>query len=453
MARHIEAQAAQAVREAAQQLTGAASDYDRLIAMAGEARFVLLGEASHGTHDFYRARAQITQRLIEQKGFTAVAVEGDWPDAHRVNCFVRAAGEDAFATDALAEFKRFPQWMWRNTVVAQFADWLRAHNDALARGGTKVGFYGLDMYSLRSSMDAVLQFLDKADPEAARQARRRYGCFDHFGDDDQVYGFLSASGANGSCEEQAMDQLRALQRDAMGYAQRDPRIGEDEAFYAEQNARLVKNAEAYYRTMFLSEESTWNLRDRHMVETLESLVRHLERQGKRAKVVVWAHNSHLGDARATEMGRRRGELNVGQLVREAHGREALLVGFSTHRGTVTAASNWGEPAQRKTVRPALAQSYEALFHQTRLERFLLDLRTESEARRVLREPRLERAIGVIYRPSTERMSHYFSAELPAQFDAVIHFDETRAVEPLERSLEWDKGEARGDLPETYPFGV
>ncbi|MGZ5092462.1 MAG: erythromycin esterase family protein [Burkholderiales bacterium] len=438
-----------AVRVNAYPLSSAAPSYDRLIQLIGDARFVLLGEASHGTHEFYHERAQITQRLIEEKGFTAVAVEADWPDAYRVNRYVRGQTSDAFAIEALADFKRFPQWMWRNTAVAEFVEWLRERNDALPRGSAKAGFYGLDLYSLHTSMNAVLQFLESVDPRAAKDARERYSCFDHFGEDTQVYGFLAGSGATPSCEEEVIKQLTELERHAMEYAQRDPRVTEDDAFYAEQNARLVKNAEAYYRSMFLGNELSWNLRDRHMAEMLEALVKHLGRVGVDAKIVVWAHNSHLGDARATEMGQRRGELNVGQLVRERHGRDAVLVGFTTHHGTVTAANDWGEPAKRKSVRPALPGSYELIFHGTQLERFMLDLRTGNDATRGLRYGRLERAIGVIYRPGTERMSHYFQARLPEQFDVVLHFDETRAVEPFERSAEWEKGE----FPETYPSGV
>jgi erythromycin esterase-like protein len=415
--------------------------------MVGDARFVLLGEASHGTHEFYDQRALITQRLIEEKGFTAVAAEADWPDAWRVNRFVHGIGADSFAHEALGDFKRFPGWMWRNTVVADFVDWLRAHNEDL---GVKAGFYGMDLYSLRSSMAAVLEFLDRADPEAAKHARERYRCFDRFGPDDQVYGFLAASGATPSCKEQVIEQLMELQKKALDYARRSPPVDPDELFHAEQNARLVKSAEEYYRSMFTrGGESTWNLRDRHMMQTLQALERHLERKQLPAKIVVWAHNSHLGDARATEMGWRRGELNVGQLVRQAYGKAALLVGFTSHHGTVTAASDWGELAQRKKVSEALEGSYETLFHDTKMKNLLLDLRTGNEATRGLRESRLERAIGVVYHPRTERVSHYFDAELPAQFDVVLHLDETRALEPLERSAQWEKG----DLPETYPFGV
>ena len=438
----------EAVRQSAHPLTGAAQDYDPLMDLVGEARFVLLGEASHGTHEFYHERAQITERLIKEKGFTAVAVEADWPDAYRVNRYVRSMSDDVDAIEALADFRRFPTWMWRNTDVVEFLEWLRAHNDALPPSATKIGFYGLDLYSLRASMKAVLQYLDKVDPDAAKRARARYACFDHFGEDTQVYGFMTASGLAKSCEEEVISQLVDLQRRAMEYARRDGHVAEDELFYAEQNARLVKNAEAYYRSMFLEEVSSWNLRDRHMVETLDALIAHLGRQGGRAKVVVWAHNSHLGDARATQMGQR-GELNVGQLIRERYGREAVLVGFTTHHGTVTAASDWEGVAERKRVRPALAGSYEAMFHAAQPTRFLLTWREADTATEGLRDPRLERAIGVIYRPETERMSHYFRARLPDQFDAVLHFDETRAVEPLEYTAAWEAGE----VPETFPLKV
>jgi erythromycin esterase-like protein len=437
-----------AVREAAHRLTGAAEDYDPLMDLAGDARFVLLGEASHGTHDFYRERAEITKRLIEEKRFTAVAAEADWPDAYRVDRYVRGVSDDADAVEALSGFKRFPTWMWRNTDVVEFVEWLRAHNDALPKGATKTGFYGLDLYSLRASMEAVLRYLEEVDPDAAKEARARYACFDHSGEDDQVYGFLTAAGATRSCQEEVVRQLVELQRRAIEYAQRDGRVAKDEFFSAEQNARVVKNAEAYYRSMFLEEVSSWNLRDRHMAETLDALASHLERQGGRAKIAVWAHNSHIGDARATEMGER-GELNVGQLAREHYGRDAVLVGFATHHGTVTAASGWGAPAERKRVRPALSTSYEAMFHDTQLERFLLTLGENQKVTDALWYPRLERAIGVIYLPETERLSHYFHARLSDQFDAVLHFDETRAVEPLERTAEWEAGEA----PETFPFGV
>ena len=440
--------AIQAVRGSAHPLVGAAEDYDPLLELIGDARLVLLGEASHGTHEFYRERAQITKRLVREKGFTAVAVEADWPDAYRVNRYSRGRGDDAEAIGALADFRRFPAWMWRNADVLDFVGWLRDHNDAAGPGSAKVGFYGLDLYSLHASLEAVVAYLDKVDPVAAGRARARYACFDHYGEDTQAYGYATAFGLGRSCENEVITQLVDLRRAAAEYALRDGRIAEDDYFYAEENARLVKDAEAYYRTMYRGEVSSWNLRDGHMVETLNALVEYLGRKSPAAKIVVWAHNSHLGDARATQMGAR-GEWNVGQLVRERYGNDAVLVGFTTHSGTVTAASNWGARAERKTVRPALPGSYEALFHDAGPGRFLLTIRGDRPVTAALQPPRLERAIGVIYRPDTERASHYFRASLPAQFDAVIHFDRSRAVEPLERNSEWDAGE----VPETYPSGV
>jgi erythromycin esterase-like protein len=377
-----------------------------------------------------------------------VAVEADWPDAYRVNRYVRGVSDDTESVEALANFTRFPTWMWRNADVRDFVDWLRAYNDAHASGATPVGFYGLDLYSLHASITAVLGYLEKVDPEAARRARYRYGCLEHFGEDTQAYGYAASIGLHKSCEDEVVSQLLDLQRRVAEYAGRDGRVAPDEFFYAEQNARLVKNAEEYYRAMFRGRVSSWNLRDCHMTETLAALATYLQGQGQPAKIVVWAHNSHLGDARATEMGQA-GELNVGQLVRERYGKDAVLIGLSTYRGTVTAATEWDGPAERKRVRPALADSYEALFHELDLGRFLIILRDSGTAIAPLRRPRLERAIGVIYRPETERLSHYFSARLPEQFDAVLHCDETRAVEPLERTAAWE----RGEVPETFPSGL
>jgi erythromycin esterase-like protein len=442
-----EATLVEALRRHAHPLTGDASDEDLVLELIGDASIVLLGEATHGTHEFYRERARITRRLIEQKGFTAVAAEADWPDAARADRYARGVGDDAFAIDALADFRRFPHWMWRNTVVAEFVEWLRAHNESLADGVPKTDFYGLDLYSLHSSMQAVLHYLERVDPEAARRARGRYACFDHFGEDTQVYGMVTATGLTRSCEAEVVSQLVELQRSTAA-AVRSFGAASEDAFQAEQNARVVKNAEAYYRAMFLEEVSSWNLRDRHMADTLEAIVAHHGRGGRRAKVVVWAHNSHVGDARATDMGWR-GELDIGQLARERWGDATRLIGFTTHHGSVTAASDWGAASERKLVRPALRGSFEAAFHAAGIERFLVDLRGNDELAAALRPPRLERAIGVIYRPESERMSHYFQARLADQFDAVIHFDETRALEPLERSVEWE----RGETAETYPFGV
>jgi erythromycin esterase-like protein len=427
---------------------GETTDYDPLIDFIAEARFVLLGEASHGTHEFYRERAQITKRLISEKGFDAVAVEADFPDAFRLNRYVHGQSNDADAVESLAGFQRFPAWMWRNADVLDFVGWLRAHNDDKRSGETKSGFYGIDLYSLHTSIEAVLNYLQKVDPEGAARARERYSCFDHFGEDTQTYGYATGVGIADSCEDEVVSQLVELNNRAAELAHRDGRVAADEFFFAEQNARLVKNAERYYRTMYRSDISSWNLRDQHMVETVAALDEHISQPGKPARIVVWAHNSHLGDARATEMGRR-GEWNVGQLMRQRYGNEVVSLGFTTYSGTVTAAADWGGAAERKTVRPAFEDSYEKLFHDAGLDRSLLLMPTNSSLAAALEDPLFERAIGVIYRPETERQSHYFHASLSRQFDAVIHIDHTRAVEPLERTTAWTAGEEM----ETFPSGI
>jgi erythromycin esterase-like protein len=430
-----------ALAEAVHALAGTAADYDALVEGATKARFALLGEASHGTHEFYRERAEITKRLIAEGGYTAVMVEGDWPDAYRVNRFVRGESDDTSPEEALGDFRRFPSWMWRNTDVVDFLVWLREWNDALPQGAPQTGFYGLDLYSLYTSMEAVVAYLEQVDPDGAQRARQRYACFDHMNRDAQVYAYETAFGGKEPCEQQAVAQLVELRTTAAELA-RDGAVPEDRHFYAEQNARLVMNAEEYYRAVFRGSAESWNLRDLHMAETLEELVAHLERTtGRPTRAAVWAHNSHVGDARATEAGQR-GQLDIGQVVRERHAGETLLTGFTTYAGTVTAASDWGAPAERKRVRRALRGSWEDSFHQLGLPRFVLDpAELEGTA--------LERAIGVIYKPATERMSHYFQAALAGQFDTVIHIDETRAVEPLERTSEWIEGE----LPDTYPWAV
>jgi erythromycin esterase-like protein len=427
---------------------GMLSDYDPLLESIGNARFVLLGEATHGTHEFYRERAEITQRLITEKGFTAVAIEADFPDAARVNRYIQGKGEDSDAIEALGGFQRFPAWMWRNADVLDFVGWLRAHNEGQPRSEPKVGFYGLDLYSMNASIEAVLQYLDRVDPAAANLARKRYGCFHTYGGDTQKYGYETALGQGHSCEDAVVSQFVDLYSRTLQSAHGHGREAAEDLFVAKQNARLVKNAEEYYRMMYRSDVSSWNLRDNHMVETLFELEQHLDQRRTPPKIVVWAHNSHLGDARATEMGYR-GEWNVGQLVRQRYPAQTRLVGFTTYQGTVTAASGWGGSAERKRVRPALPGSFEALFHEAQLNRALLLLKDSSTLRQALHEPRLERAIGVIYRPENERQSHYFQSQLVDQFDAVIHLDETRAVEPLERTSVWDKGE----VPETFPVGV
>lgn len=437
------------INENAAPIRGEKADWDAILSDIGDARFVLLGEASHGTHEFYKARAEITKRLIEEKNFSAIAVEADFPDAYRVNRYVFGFGSDHSAEDALSDFRRFPLWMWRNRVILELVNWLKSRNEK-EFPTERIGFYGLDLYSLHSSIEAVLSYLKKVDPPAAQRASYRYSCFEDFGEDPQSYGYAANFNMSKSCEDEVVEQLLDLKRRAAEYANMDGFIARDEYFFAEQNARLVKNAEEYYRQMFDRRVSSWNLRDKHMTETLSALAGHLENEGKPGKIVVWAHNSHLGDASATEMGER-GEWNVGQLTREKFGREDVRnIGFTTYAGTVTAATNWDEPAQLKKVRNGLRGSYENLFHQAEPENFYLDLRDRQIAD-ALRKPLLERAIGVIYRPQTERVSHYFHASLSEQFDAVIHFDKTRAVEPLDDSDDW-RIDTEG-VPETFPSGL
>ncbi len=439
---------AQAIAEQATPMVGDTRDFDLLLDRIGDARFVLLGEATHGTHDFYRIRAEVTKRLINEKGFAAIAAEADWPDAYRVNRFVRGVGRDIDSVDALGDFQRFPQWMWRNADMLDLVGWLRNHNEMIEDASHRVGFYGLDLYSLHASMASVLTYLDKRDPEAAREARRRYACFDAFGGEPQDYGQAVSIGAASGCEDEAIAQLVELLKHRSELLARDGTMAEDAQFEAEQNARVVARAEEYYRMMYFRGVSTWNLRDTHMTDTLDALSAHLERLGRAGKIIVWAHNSHVGDSEAMAHRRERAEITIGHLCRDRHPGDTVLVGFTTYDGTVTAASDWGGPGERKIVRPAIANSYELLFHRTNLPSFLLLMSDLGELTSALHEPRLERAIGVVYRPQSERWSHYFDVRIADQLDAVIHVDHTRALEPLERTSLWD----RGELPETYPTG-
>ena len=424
------------LREAAYPITGSARDYDSLIEQIGDARFVLLGEATHGTHEFYRERARITQRLIEEKNFNVVMLEADWSEAYRVNEYIRggvggSASPNASVEQALSVFTRFPRWMWRNTDFRDLVEWLRAHNNSRPSGSAGVRVYGMDLYNLSESMDAVIRYLVRVDSEAARRARRSYDCFYGFRQNPAAYGQAVADRQTRSCERAAQQQLDELQRRLIQSARRTGREPDDELLSAYQNARVVKNGEAYYRTVYQgSSVASWNLRDRHMVGTIQGVAAYLDGLGRdQTKVIVWAHNSHLGDARMTEMGER-GEVNVGQLVRQRYGRNSILVGFTTYAGTVRAAYEWGGESESRTLRPALAESYSALFHATGIPNFLLRFREGGRLTEELAQPRLERAVGVIYLPRTERRSHYFRARLSRQFDAVIHLDTTSAVEPL-----------------------
>lgn len=413
-----------------------AADLDPLMARIGSARIVLLGEATHGTSEFYRMRARITRDLIVKKNFRFVAIEADWPDAARVDHYVR---HFQYPPSEWTAFARFPTWMWRNIEVRDFVNWLRKHNGTVARE-QRVAFRGLDLYSLYDSIRSVLNYLDEVDPESARVARERYGCLTPWQHDPATYGHAALSGSYPECEANVVRTLTELLAKRKAYAEHDGERFLD----AEQNARLIASAERYYRIMYYGSRASWNLRDSHMFETLKNL---LAFHGPDSRAVVWAHNSHVGNAEATEM-TTRGEHNLGQLCRKAFGSQAYLVGFGTHSGTVAAASDWDGPMEVKTVRPALPNSYEQLCHATGLARFMLGMRGRSDlcGPTTLGKQRLERAIGVIYRPETELASHYFRASLPQQFDEYIWFDDSRAVTPLETT-------AVKGLPDTYPFGV
>ena len=412
-------------------------DLAPLLERIGNARVVLLGDATHGTSEFYRMRARITRELIVRRGFTIVTVEADWPDAARVDHYVRHLPPPAAPWKA---FTRFPTWMWRNREVAEFTHWLRAYNGAIEARERRVGFYGLDLYSLFTSIDAVLRYLDSVDAEAAAVARRRYGCLTPWQNDPQTYGYAVVTGRFRGCEQPAVAMLRELLEKRLAY-----QLSDGERYLdALQNARLVADAERYYRIMYYGGRESWNLRDQHMFETLQTVLAFL---GPESRAVVWEHNSHVGDASATEMGAR-GELNVGQLCRAEYRDRAYLVGCGTDHGTVAAATDWDSPMEVKHVRSAHPESYERLCHDSARPAFVLPLRRGARpaVRDELMAPRLERAIGVVYRPDTELQSHYFQAVLPVQFDEYVWFDETSAVTPLATT------ETHG-VPETYPFGV
>jgi erythromycin esterase-like protein len=409
----------------------------------GDARVVLLGEASHGTSEFYRARAAISRRLIERHGFNIVAVEADWPDAATIDRHVR---HRPWRKGELQAFQRFPTWMWRNREFDGFVRWLREHNQQRPYE-RMAGFYGLDLYNLSGSMEAVIDFLEREDPELARAAHRRYGCLEPWAEEPQLYGRNALLEGYARCEVGVVQMLKDLLKKQIDCFAPEC----DEWLDAAANARLVKDAEAYYRVMYHGSAESWNLRDTHMFDTLNMI---LDAKGPSSKAVVWAHNSHIGNAAFTDMGMRRGELNIGQLAKEKWDARARLIGFGTHGGTVAAADDWDEPMKIKTVRPSLPESYERASHDSGKARFLLDLREGEvgrDVREALLEPRLERFIGVIYRPETERWSHYSEAILPRQFDAWTWFDETHAVTVLPG--EQRPGVGAGGEDETYPFGL
>lgn len=436
--RPVDAPIATLIRDAAEPLPaiddpGFGALFDRF----ANARVVLLGEASHGTAEFYQARAAITRRLIERHGFTIVAVEADWPDAASLDRYVRRRPSPPHAEPP---FRRFPTWMWRNTDVEAFVEWLRGWNEDRPVEA-RASFHGLDLYNLSASIRGVLDYLDRVDPEAAAVARERYGCLTPWASEPQAYGRMALTSGYSRCEQAVVKTLTDLLEKQLDYAKEDG----DSFLDASANARLVKSAEAYYRAVYYGAAESWNRRDTHMFETLCAV---LEARGPDARAVVWAHNSHIGDASKTEMGLVREELNIGQLCRERFGRDAALVGFGTHGGTVACASDWDEPMQVKRINPSRPDSYERLAHDSGVGRFLLDLRegVHEPLRQRLLDPKLERFIGVIYRPETERWSHYSGCSLPQQFDAWVWFDETTAVTPLPTAR-------REGGDETWPFGL
>lgn len=403
----------------------------------GQSRVVLLGEASHGTSEFYQARAAITRRLIEKHGFTIVAVEADWPDAAAIDRYVRARAHRGGPGET--PFERFPTWMWRNTDIVSFVDWMRGHNERLP-ATDRAGFFGLDIYNMRDSIAAVLAYLDRVDPHSAAVARERYGCLTPWQREPSTYGRAVLTEGYRKCEAEVVRQCQDILKRQLDYAADDP----DSFLDAAQNARLIASAERYYRIMYYGGAESWNLRDTHMFETLSHV---LDAHGPQSKAVVWAHNSHIGDARFTSMGAVRHELNIGQLCRQNFGEAASLIGLSTHSGTVAAAADWDAEMEVMRVRPSRPDSYERLFHDAGTTRGLIEFHREEALRRRLLGARLERFIGVIYRPETELQSHYAEASLPQQFDGLVWFDESHAVTPL------GPEHRRTDIPDTYPFGV
>lgn len=412
------------------------ADLGPLLDRIGNADIVLIGEASHGTSEFYRMRSRITAELISKKNFNFVAIEGDWPDAARIDHYVRHFD---YPPSEWTAFARFPTWMWRNNEVREFIDWLRIDNAEMPID-ERVAFHGLDLYSLYSSIRSILEYLDEVDPDAAALARQRYGCLTPWQTDPATYGRAAIAGSYRSCENDVVNMLIELSGKHRQYAEHDGERFLD----AVQNARLVANAERYYRIMYYGSRESWNLRDTYMFETLK-LLRGFHQP--KNKAIVWAHNSHIGNATATEMSMR-GEINIGHLCREEFGDRVYSIGFGTDSGTVAAASDWDGPMEIKKVVPSMRGSYEKLFHDVGLPGFFLGLRRAVSPflNEELSKPRIERAIGVIYRPETELASHYFQAVLPQQFDEYVWIDETQAVQPF------DTDELEG-LPDTYPFGL
>lgn len=432
-------------------IEGKETDYDVLMDHIADARVVLLGEATHGTQEFYAARAEITKRLITEKKFTVIGIEGDWPDTYRVNRFIHHKGSDKNAAEALADYKRFPAWMWRNKEFASLVQWLRTYNQGVCEKSDVIDIFGLDVYSLHRSIEIIISELEKIDLQAAKEARSRYACFDAY-QDPQEYGYISSLFLNKTCHSEVMDQFIDLKNKEISFFKNEDMDPEEEKFYIEQNALVIKNAEEYYRSLFGQPPSvSWNIRDRHMMQTVSAIEQYKkETTGQDAKIIIWAHNSHVGDARGTQMASY-GQINIGQLAKELYGAGAISVGFTMYTGTVSAASAWGGNVERKYVQPAFEDSIESFFHLSDKKAFYIALDEDPAIYQFFdTKDYLQRAIGVVYLPQVERHSHYFSAEITRQFDVIIHFDVSHAVEPFDKSTEWQEAE---DAPETFPFGV
>ncbi len=414
--------------------------YENILNEIGNAQIVLLGEATHGTKEFYEMRAEISKKLITEKNFNAITIEGDWPDAYQINNFIT---DDNFSDpkESLSVFNRFPTWMWQNTEILKLIIWLKDFNKEKKE---KINFFGLDLYSMYKSVDVIISYLEKVDAKAADEAKYYYSCFEQFRRDPQAYGYYVFSQLSESCQNEVIQELKNLEN-LQWKLIKEKKISQDDSFYLMQNAKVVKNSEIYYRSLYINEVNNWNLRDSHMMETLEEIIKYYNKKGiKKPKIIVWAHNSHIGNSAFTQMSLQE-EFNIGQLVKEKFNNNSFSLGFTTYNGTVSAASNWDNPVERKIIRNALPESYEFLFHQIGIANFLLILNEKN----LIPKNLLERAIGVVYMPQTERMSHYFYADLENQFDAVIHCDKTTALEPLEKTSKWIDGE----VPETYPSGL
>lgn len=427
------------IRRNANEIMDSPDDFNSLLESIGDSHFVLLGESTHGTHEFYKAKAQITIRLIEEKGFNAVAVEADWPDAYRVNRYVRSISDDSDPMSALNDFARFPAWVWRNSDVSDFISILKYYNEN-RKPEDMVGFYGLDLFNQKSSINAVINYLDRVDHGSAEIARKRYGCFGTHGpgiEDLQLH----LKNVPADCINQAILQLEQIRCKGIEYVKKGGFALEEELFYAEQNARLTLDAEVYYRALLTDQVLSWNLREKYLTDTLEALANHLSRY-KDPKIVVWVHNFHAGDISATEY-KNSGRQNMGLLIRQRFGDDAFLAGFFTHTGTVSAASFWGGPVEKKKIAPSIGESFENLFHRSEIPSFYLLLRNNSQLS-FLEHNRLQRAIGIIYKPEEERKKNYFQSSLFNQFDAVMHFDNTVAIQPFERNARWDEGQSLAD---------